>query len=31
MRHARGYRKLNRTQEHRKALWANMAGSADRT
>lgn len=27
MRHARGYRRLNRTQEHRKALWANMAGS----
>ncbi|ROU02624.1 50S ribosomal protein L17 [Histidinibacterium lentulum] len=27
MRHARGYRKLNRTHEHRKALWANMAGS----
>ena len=27
MRHARGYRRLNRTQEHRKALFANMAGS----
>ena len=27
MRHARGYRKLNRTHEHRKALFANMAGS----
>ena len=27
MRHARGYRHLNRTHEHRKALWANMAGS----
>ncbi len=27
MRHARGYRRLNRTAEHRKALWANMAGS----
>jgi large subunit ribosomal protein L17 len=27
MRHARGYRKLNRNQEHRKALWANMSGS----
>lgn len=27
MRHARGYRRLNRTHEHRKALWANMAGS----
>ncbi|MEL7257535.1 MAG: 50S ribosomal protein L17, partial [Pseudomonadota bacterium] len=21
MRHARGYRRLNRTHEHRKALW----------
>ena len=27
MRHANGYRRLNRTHEHRKALWANMAGS----
>ena len=27
MRHGHGYRKLNRTHEHRKALWANMAGS----
>ncbi|KMW58041.1 LSU ribosomal protein L17p [Candidatus Rhodobacter oscarellae] len=27
MRHKRGYRRLNRTHEHRKALWANMAGS----
>jgi large subunit ribosomal protein L17 len=27
MNHANGYRKLNRTHEHRKALWANMAGS----
>ncbi|MCC5956359.1 MAG: 50S ribosomal protein L17 [Natronohydrobacter sp.] len=27
MRHARGYRRLNRTQEHRKALFANMCGS----
>ncbi len=27
MRHARGYRRLNRTHEHRKALWANMSGS----
>ena len=27
MRHARGYRRLNRTHEHRKAMWANMAGS----
>jgi large subunit ribosomal protein L17 len=27
MRHSSGYRKLNRTHEHRKALWANMAGS----
>ena len=27
MRHARGYRHLNRTHEHRKALFANMAGS----
>ena len=27
MRHASGYRKLNRTHEHRKAMFANMAGS----
>ncbi|MGY6696244.1 MAG: 50S ribosomal protein L17 [Roseinatronobacter sp.] len=27
MRHARGYRRLNRTHEHRKALFANLAGS----
>ncbi len=27
MNHGSGYRKLNRTHEHRKALWANMAGS----
>ncbi len=27
MRHASGHRKLNRTHEHRKALFANMAGS----
>ena len=27
MRHAKGYRRINRTHEHRKALWANMAGS----
>ena len=27
MRHAKGYRRLNRTHEHRKVLWANMAGS----
>ncbi|MEM0943727.1 MAG: 50S ribosomal protein L17 [Pseudomonadota bacterium] len=27
MRHARGYRRLNRTHEHRKALFANMACS----
>jgi large subunit ribosomal protein L17 len=27
MRHARGPRRLNRTQEHRKALFSNMAGS----
>ena len=27
MRNARGYRRLNRTHEHRKALFANMAGS----
>ena len=27
MRHARGYRRLNRTHEHRKALFANMVGS----
>ena len=27
MRHARRYRRLNRTHEHRKALFANMAGS----
>ncbi len=26
MRHARGYRRLNRTHEHRKALSSNMAG-----
>ncbi len=26
MRHAHGYRRLNRTHEHRKALFANMAG-----
>jgi large subunit ribosomal protein L17 len=27
MNHGAGYRRLNRTHEHRKALWANMAGS----
>lgn len=27
MRHARGYRRLNRTHEHRKALFINMSGS----
>ena len=27
MNHGSGYRKLNRTHEHRKALWANMAGA----
>ena len=27
MRHAKGYRRLNRTHEHRKALFENMAGS----
>ena len=27
MRHSKGYRSLNRTSEHRKALFANMAGS----
>jgi large subunit ribosomal protein L17 len=27
MRHASGHRKLNRTHEHRKAMFANMAGS----
>ena len=27
MRHARGYRRLNRTHEHRRAMFANMAGS----
>ena len=27
MRHARGYRRLTRTAEHRKALFANMCGS----
>ncbi len=27
MRHKRGYRRLNRTSEHRKALFSNMAGS----
>ena len=27
MRHSKGYRRLNRTSEHRKALFANMAGS----
>ena len=27
MRHARGYRRLNRTHEHRKSLWKNMAAS----
>ena len=27
MRHSHGYRKLNRTHEHRKAMFSNMAGS----
>jgi large subunit ribosomal protein L17 len=27
MRHGNGYRKLNRTHEHRKAMFANMAAS----
>jgi large subunit ribosomal protein L17 len=27
MRHARGYRRLNRTHEHRKAMFSNRAGS----
>ena len=27
MRHARGYRRLNRTHEHRKAMFSNMACS----
>ena len=27
MRHSKGYRRLNRTHEHRKAMFANMAGS----
>ena len=27
MRHAKGYRRLNRTHERRKALFSNMAGS----
>ena len=27
MRHSNGYRLLNRTHEHRKAMFANMAGS----
>ncbi|WP_294926035.1 50S ribosomal protein L17 [uncultured Paracoccus sp.] len=27
MRHSHGYRRLNRTHEHRKAMFANMAGS----
>ncbi|MCJ7871654.1 50S ribosomal protein L17 [Marinovum sp. 2_MG-2023] len=27
MRHAKGYRRLNRTHEHRKALISNMSGS----
>ena len=27
MRHSSGYRKLNRTHEHRKAMFANMAGA----
>ena len=27
MNHGNGYRRLNRTHEHRKALFANMAGS----
>ena len=31
MRHARGYRRLNRTHEHLKALFSNMAGSHIKT
>ena len=27
MRHGHGYRKLNRTHEHRKAMFANMVSS----
>ena len=27
MRHANGYRRFNRTHEHRKAMFANMAGA----
>ena len=27
MRHARGYRRLNRTHEHRNAVFSNMAGA----
>ena len=27
MRHGQGYRRLNRTHEHRKALFANLAGA----
>lgn len=27
MKHGNGYRRLNRTHEHRKAMFANMAGS----
>ena len=27
MRHASGYRRLNRTHEHRKSMFSNMAGS----
>ncbi len=27
MRHSNGYRKLNRTHEHRKAMFANMSGA----
>ena len=27
MRHARGYRRLNRTHEHRKAMFANMSAA----
>ena len=27
MRHARGYRRLNRTPEHRRAMFANMSGA----
>lgn len=27
MRHGHGYRKLNRTHEHRKAMFSNMSGS----